>query len=126
VQAIQSSPQRVEFDQMQFEALAEHIGADALASIIEGFLEDAGRVLEQVEQAGDRQRGDEQVRLLESLREAAAVLGFSQGAFECQEATRSLTDPATALAKVRGSLQLNAARSQVLLSIRAENSRAAA
>ena len=121
-----SGPPTVEFDQTQFEALAEHIGADELRSIIDGFLEDTGRLLEQVERAADRQQNDERARLLESLREAAAVLGFSQGAYECREAARSLADTAAALARIRGSLQLNVARSQVLLSMRAASSRAAA
>ncbi len=124
-QALQSSPPTIEFNQARFEALAEHVGPEELASIIDGFLEDTGRLLEQLEQAADRKQADEQVRLLESLREAAAVLGFSQGAQECQEATRSLDESAAALAKIRGSLQLNVARSQVLLSMRAANSRAA-
>src|SRR5216684_3286970 len=123
-QTLPSGPPTVEFDQTQFEALAEHIGADELRSIIDGFLEDTGRLLEQVERAADRQQNDERARLLESLREAAAVLGFSQGAYECREAARSLADTAAALARIRGSLQLNVARSQVLLSMR--SSRAAA
>ena len=125
-QTLPSGPPTVEFDQTQFEALAEHIGADELRSIIDGFLEDTGRLLEQVERAADRQQNDERARLLESLREAAAVLGFSQGAYECREAARSLADTAAALARIRGSLQLNVARSQVLLSMRAASSRAAA
>jgi signal transduction histidine kinase/DNA-binding response OmpR family regulator len=124
-QTLQSGPPNIEFDQTQFEALAAHIGADELRSIIDGFLEDTGRLLEQVERAADLQQSDEPARLLESLREAAAVLGFSQGAHECREATRSLPDIA-ALARIRGSLQLNVARSQVLLSMRAASSRAAA
>jgi len=123
-QTLPSGPPTIEFDQTQFEALAEHIGADELRSIIDGFLEDTGRLLEQVERAADRQQNDEQARLLESLREAAAVLGFSQAAYECREAARSLADTAAALARIRGSLQLNVARSQVLLSMR--SSRAAA
>jgi signal transduction histidine kinase/DNA-binding response OmpR family regulator len=124
--ALQSGPPTIEFNQTQFEALAEHIGADELGSIIDSFLEDASRLLEQVERAADRQQSDERARLLESLREAAAVLGFSQGAYDCQEATRSLPDTAASLARIRGSLQLNVARSQVLLSMRAGNARAAA
>src|SRR6266566_7247528 len=64
-----SGPPTIEFDQTQFEALAEHIGADELRSIIDGFLEDTGRLLEQVERAADRQQNEEQARLLESLRE---------------------------------------------------------
>ena len=123
-QTLPSGPPTIEFDQTQFEALAEHIGADELRSIIDGFLEDTGRLLEQVERAADRQQNDERARLLESLREAAAVLGFSQAAYECREAARSLADTAAALARIRGSLQLNVARSQVLLSMR--SSRAAA
>jgi CheY-like chemotaxis protein len=125
-QTLPSGPPTIEFDQTQFEALAEHIGADELRSIIDGFLEDTGRLLEQVERAADRQQNEERARLLESLREAAAVLGFSQGAYECREAARSPADTAAALARIRGSLQLNVARSQVLLSMRAANSRAAA
>jgi signal transduction histidine kinase/DNA-binding response OmpR family regulator len=123
-QGLRSRPPTIEFDQIQFEALAEHVGVEALASIIDSFLEETGRLLEQVEHAADRQQRDEQARLLESLREAAAVLGFSQGAYECQ-AAGSLAD-AAALARIRGSLQLNVARSRVLLSMRAGNSRAAA
>jgi len=125
VEASQSGPPSIEFDQAQFEALAQHIGAEELGSIIDGFLEDTGRLLEQVERAADLQQRHEQARLLESLREAAAVLGFSQGAHECREATRSLPDVA-AIARIRGSLQLNVARSQALLSMRMANSRAAA
>jgi signal transduction histidine kinase/DNA-binding response OmpR family regulator len=125
-QALQSGLPTIEFNQTQFEALAEHIGADELGSIIDSFLEQASRLLEQVERAADRQQSDERARLLESLREAAAVLGFSQGAYECQEAARSLPNTAAALARIRGSLQLNVARSQVLLSMRAGNARAAA
>ena len=83
-------------------------------------------MLEQVERAAGQQQGEERSRLLESLREAAAVLGFSQGAYECHQATRSLSDIATALARIRGSLQANVARSQVLLSTRAATPRAAA
>jgi CheY-like chemotaxis protein/PAS domain-containing protein/HPt (histidine-containing phosphotransfer) domain-containing protein len=125
-QTLPSGPPTIEFDRTQFEALAEHIGADELRSIIDNFLEDTSRLLEQVERAADRQQNEERARLLESLREAAAVLGFSQGAYECRAAARSLADTAAALARIRGSLQLNVARSQVLLSMRATNSRAAA
>jgi signal transduction histidine kinase/CheY-like chemotaxis protein len=121
-----ASPPTIEFDQTQFEALAEHIGTDALASIIDDFVEETGRLLDRAEQAARRQQGDECVRMLESVRQAAQVLGFSQGAQECREATCSLCDTTAAVVRIRGSLQLNIARSQVLLSMRAGNARAAA
>jgi signal transduction histidine kinase/DNA-binding NarL/FixJ family response regulator len=116
----------VEFDQTQFEALTDHIGADELRSIIDRFLEDTARLLEQVERAADGQQSGEQARLLETLREAATTLGFSQGAHECEEATRSIPDTATALVRIRGSLQLNVARSQALLAMRKGNAHVAA
>jgi two-component system, sensor histidine kinase len=115
----------VEFDQAHFEALAENVGADALAAIIDKFLEDTGRLLDELERAADRLQATEQQRLLESIREAAAALGFSQGAHECREAAAPASDPAAAIARIRGSLQLNLARSQVLLSMRGEDARAA-
>jgi signal transduction histidine kinase/DNA-binding response OmpR family regulator len=124
--ALQSATQTVEFDQTQFEALAEYIGADELVAIIDSFLEDTGRLLEQAERAVDGEQSEEQARLLKLLGEAAAALGFSQGAHECQEASRSLPNSAAALAKIRASLQLNVARSEVLLATRAANARAAA
>jgi signal transduction histidine kinase/CheY-like chemotaxis protein len=124
--ALQSATQTVEFDQTQFEALAEYIGADELVAIIDSFLEDTGRLLEQAERAVDGEQSEEQARLLKLLGEAAAALGFSQGAHECQEASRSLPNSAAALARIRASLQLNVARSEVLLAMRAANARAAA
>jgi len=122
----QSVAPTIEFDQAQFEALAEHIGTEALAGIIDAFLEEASRSLEQVECAADRLPSEEQIRLLQSIREAAAALGFSQGAHECREAMGPISDPAAAIARIRGSLQLNLARSQVLLSLRETSTRAAA
>ena len=124
--ALQSATQTVEFDQTQFEALAEYIGADELVAIIDSFLEDTGRLLEQAERAVDGEQSEEQARLLKLLGEAAAALGFSQGAHACQEASRSLPNSAAALARIRASLQLNVARSEVLLAMRAANARAAA
>ena len=124
--ALQSATQTVEFDQTQFEALAEYIGAHELVAIIDSFLEDTGRLLEQAERAVDGEQSEEQARLLKLLGEAAAALGFSQGAHACQEASRSLPNSAAALARIRASLQLNVARSEVLLAMRAANARAAA
>jgi signal transduction histidine kinase/DNA-binding response OmpR family regulator len=123
--AVESSLPTVEFDQAQFEALAQHLGTDELRSIIDSFLDDAARLLEQVARAADRQQCEEQARLLETLREGAAALGFLQGAQECREATGSVPDVSAALTRIRGSLQLNAARSQALLAMRAGNARVA-
>ena len=123
--AVQSSLPTVEFDQAQFEALAQYLGADELQSIIDAFLEDTAQLLDQVARAAGQQQGDERARLLETLQEGAAALGFSQGAQECREVARSVPDISAALARIRGSLQLNVARSQALLAMQARNARAA-
>ena len=111
--------------QAQFEALAQYLGADELQSIIDAFLEDIAQLLDQVARAPRQQQGDERARLLETLQEGAAALGFSQGAQECREVARSVPDISAALARIRGSLQLNVARSQALLAMQARNARAA-
>jgi CheY-like chemotaxis protein/HPt (histidine-containing phosphotransfer) domain-containing protein len=114
----EGEPKIVEFDHRRFEALAEHIGQDGLAAIVDGFLQDAERILEQLQQPAERRPNAEAEQLLESLRESAAMLGFAQGALECRQAMRSLPQLEAALPKLRRSLQLNVARSLALLSSR--------
>ena len=112
----------VEFDQPRFEALAKHMGVEALRSTVGGFLEQASLLLQQIEQGAD---SEDRVRKLGTLGEAAAVLGFSQAAHDC-EAAISAADGAAAIARIRGSLQQNLARSQMLLAVRETDSRTAA
>ena len=89
-----------------------------MAAIVDGFLQDAERILEQLQQPAERRPNAEAEQLLESLRESAAMLGFAQGALECRQAMRSLPQLEAALPKLRRSLQLNVARSLALLSSR--------
>ena len=111
-----------EFDQTRFETLLGHIDGEALRSIINGFLEEAACLLQQVEQNPTE---EDRARILRILRDSAEELGFSESARASELATSNPDRPA-AITKIRECLQLEAARAQVLLSVEEAKSRGAA
>src|SRR5262249_10454432 len=116
--APKAQPAIAAFDQSRLEKLAEFVDEDDLLAIVESFVEEARPILEQPASAWST-RDDQQLRLLGSLRDSLATLGFAADANDCDEALRAPDELATILPKIRRSLELNAARSRAFLLTRA-------
>jgi signal transduction histidine kinase/CheY-like chemotaxis protein/HPt (histidine-containing phosphotransfer) domain-containing protein len=106
-----------EWDEEQFKELLQFVGAEDLAGIVETFMRDARVLSQQLESEADKQDEEHRTRLLETLRDGAAVLGFSRVAAQCESAINGLLREPAVVHEILRSLERGAERARVLLSV---------
>jgi CheY-like chemotaxis protein len=101
-------------DRGQLEALAALIDAEDLIPIVDAFDRDAAAVLQELR--ADNNGAEHRTRLLRTLRDGTAALGFSQAAQLCEEAmTAAELDPG-AVDALEGAIDIAVAAARILLS----------
>jgi signal transduction histidine kinase/CheY-like chemotaxis protein len=108
-----------EFNHQQFEALVAHIGVDDMNTIVDTFVGDSEALMSQLQLVSTDQQFGETKRLLEHLRDGTTLLGFTATAQESLGLLDSGVELQITIAKLRRTLELDAALCRKILLRRA-------